>query len=291
MYHKSGFVTIIGNSNVGKSTLLNNLVGRRLSIITPKLQTTRHRIIGILNNVNYKLFLIDTPGIISPKYTLQKYMMYYVKNAINDADIILYMIDANQYKYYNLIKKNFNISTELIVLINKIDIINNSILELLVNKLHKYFPYSQILPISALKKNNIDLLLNKIVTLLPKIKAYNNKMLFIDNNPIFIVNEIIREKIILLYQKEIPYSTNVITENFYETDNFIKINSIINLEKESQKIIFLGHQGITLKKIIYYSQKELESFFNKKIFLKFYIKIINKWRQNELYIKKYVYRY
>jgi GTPase len=291
MYHKSGFVNIIGHPNVGKSTLLNNLVGKRLSIITPKLQTTRHRIIGILNNVNYQIIFYDTPGIISYKHTLHKFMMNYVKKSLTDVDIILYMIDAKNEKINKFIKTIKNISTSLIVLINKIDIINSNCLETIVNTLHNYFPVCQILPISAKYKINLDLLLNKIISLLPKSKAYYPKNFFTDKNKMFFVNEIIREKILLLYKNEIPYSTNVINENIYSNDNLIKINSIITLEKESQKIILIGHKGRSLSKLIYYSKIDLEYFFKKKIFLKFYIKILTNWRLNELYIKKYVYPY
>ena len=248
--HKSGFVNIIGNPNVGKSTLMNSLVGEKLSIITSKAQTTRHRILGIVNGENFQLVLSDTPGIIKPNYELQASMMHFVKTAIDDADIIIYMIEVGESSLkdkdlYNKIKSS---KIPVLLVINKIDLTNQGDLEEQVDKWKDKLPNAEVFPISALQKFQTENLLQRLIELLPESPAYFPKDQLTDKPERFFVNEIIREKILLNYKKEIPYSVEVITEEFKEDETIIRIRSIIMVERNSQKGIIIGHKGNALKK-------------------------------------------
>ena len=265
--HKSGFVNIIGNPNVGKSTLMNSLVGEKLSIITSKAQTTRHRILGIVNGENFQLVLSDTPGIIKPNYELQASMMDFVKTAIDDADIIIYMIEVGESSLkdkdlYNKIKSS---KIPVLLVINKIDLTNQGDLEEQVDKWKDKLPNAEVFPISALQKFQTENLLQRLIELLPESPAYFPKDQFTDKPERFFVNEIIREKILLNYKKEIPYSVEVITEEFKEDETIIRIRSIIMVERDSQKGIIIGHKGNALKKTGIQARKDLENFFGKQI--------------------------
>jgi len=290
--HKSGFVNIIGNPNVGKSTLMNSLVGEKLSIITSKAQTTRHRILGIVNGENFQLVLSDTPGIIKPNYQLQTSMMDFVKTAIDDADIILYMIEAGEstLKDENLYNKIKSSKIPILLIINKIDLTNQNDLEELVDKWKDMLPNAEIFPISALEKFQIDNLLDRLIELLPECPPYFPKDQLTDKPERFFVNEIIREKILLNYKKEIPYSVEVITEEFKEDETIIRIRSIIMVERDSQKGIIIGHKGDALKKTGIQARKDLEDFFGKQIHIELFVKVNKNWRNNQNQLKRFGYK-
>ena len=263
--HKSGFVNIIGNPNVGKSTLMNSLVGEKLSIITSKAQTTRHRILGIVNGEDFQLVLSDTPGIIKPNYKLQASMMDFVKTAIDDADIIVYMIEAGESTLkdddlYNKIKSS---NIPILLIINKIDLSNQQNIEEQVEKWKDILPDSEIFPISALEKIQVDNLLERLIELLPECPPYFPKDQMTDKPERFFVNEIVREKILLNYKKEIPYSVEVLTEEFKEDETIIRIRSVSMVERDSQKGIIIGHKGESLKKNRNSSQKRFRELFCK----------------------------
>lgn len=290
--HKSGFINILGNPNVGKSTLMNCLVGEKLSIITPKVQTTRHRILGILNNTNYQLIFSDTPGIIEPKYELQSSMMDFVKNSFDDADIIIYMVEVgdrlkNDTDIYNKLLK---LKIPLIILLNKIDLTNQTNLENEADYWSTKFPNAEIFSISALNKFNIESLLQRLIDLTPNSPKYFPDDQMTDKSERFFVNEKIREKILMYYNKEIPYSVEVLTSEFKDEEKIIKIRSQILVERESQKAIIIGHKGNALKKIGTKSRKDLELFFDKKIFLDLHVKVIKNWRSDPKLLKKFGYR-
>ena len=290
--HKSGFINILGNPNVGKSTLMNCLVGEKLSIITPKVQTTRHRILGILNNTNYQLIFSDTPGIIEPKYELQSSMMDFVKNSFDDADIIIYMVEVgdrlkNDTDIYNKLLK---LKIPLIILLNKIDLTNQTNLENEADYWSTKFPNAEIFSISALNKFNIESLLQRLIDLTPNSPKYFPDDQMTDKSERFFVNEKIREKILMYYNKEIPYSVEVLTTEFKDEEKIIKIRSQILVERESQKAIIIGHKGNALKKIGTKSRKDLELFFDKKIFLDLHVKVIKNWRSDPKLLKKFGYR-
>jgi len=290
--HKSGFVNIIGNPNVGKSTLMNSLVGEKLSIITSKAQTTRHRILGIVNGENFQLVLSDTPGIIKPNYELQTSMMDFVKTAIDDADIIIYMIEVGESSLkdkdlYNKIKSS---KIPVLLVINKIDLTNQGDLEEQVYKWKDKLPNAEVFPISALQKFQIENLLQRIIELLPESPAYFPKDQLTDKPERFFVNEIIREKILLNYKKEIPYSVEVITEEFKEDETIIRIRSIIMVERDSQKGIIIGHKGDALKNIGIQARKDLEDFFGKQIHIELYVKVNKNWRNNQRQLKRFGYK-
>ncbi len=292
MNHKSGFVNIIGNPNVGKSTLLNILVGERLSIITNKAQTTRHRILGIVNHENYQIVFSDTPGIIKPAYQLQESMMDFVKTAFEDADILLYMIEIGEKelkdeKLFMLIQQA---KIPLILLINKIDKSTQEQLEIQTTFWKQKLPNAAIIPISAKENFNIDVVLNTILELLPISEPYFPKDALTDKSERFFVNEVIREKILINYDKEIPYSVEVETEEFKEEENIIKIKSVIMVERDSQKGIIIGHKGNALKKVSTEARIELEKFFDKKIFLEIFVKINKDWRNNPYQLKRFGYK-
>lgn len=290
--HKSGFINILGNPNVGKSTLMNCLVGEKLSIITPKVQTTRHRILGILNNTDYQLIFSDTPGIIEPKYELQSSMMDFVKNSFDDADIIIYMVEVgdrlkNDTDIYNKLLK---LKIPLIILLNKIDLTNQTNLENEADYWSTKFPNAEIFSISALNKFNIESLLQRLIDLTPNSPKYFPDDQMTDKSERFFVNEKIREKILMYYNKEIPYSVEVLTSEFKDEEKIIKIRSQILVERESQKAIIIGHKGNALKKIGTKSRKDLELFFDKKIFLDLHVKVIKNWRSDPKLLKKFGYR-
>lgn len=290
--HKSGFINILGNPNVGKSTLMNCLVGENLSIITPKVQTTRHRILGILNNANYQLIFSDTPGIIEPKYELQSSMMDFVKNSFDDADIIIYMVEVGDRLKNNadIHNKLLNLKIPLIILLNKIDLTNQTNLENEADYWSTKFPNAEIFSISALNNFNIESLLQRLIDLTPKSPKYFPDDQMTDKSERFFVNEKIREKILLYYSKEIPYSVEVLTSEFKNEEKIIKIRSQILVERESQKAIIIGHKGNALRKIGTKSRKDLELFFDKKIFLDLHVKVLKNWRSDPKLLKKLGYK-
>jgi len=290
--HKSGFINIIGNPNVGKSTLMNNLVGEKLSIITSKAQTTRHRILGIVNGDNFQLIFSDTPGIIKPSYELQDSMMDFVKSALEDADVILYMVEIGEksIKDPDIQNKIQSAKVPTIILLNKIDLSNQEDIENEINIWSNKYPNADIYPISALNNFNTEKVINRIIELIPKSPAYFPKDQLTDKPERFFVNEKLREKILLYYNKEIPYSVEVVTEEFKEEESIIKIRSQILVERESQKGIIIGHKGVALKKIGTKSRIDLEKFFGKKVFIELHVKVSKNWRSNSNQLKKFGYK-
>ena len=290
--HKSGFINIIGNPNVGKSTLMNCLVGEKISIITSKAQTTRHRIIGIVNGDEFQLIFSDTPGIVKPSYELQNSMMDFVKSALDDADIILYMLEIGEKSIKDLSVHNkiLNAKIPTLILLNKIDLSNQEDLEQEVNKWSAQYPNSEIFPISALNNFNIENLINRIIELIPESPPYFPKDQLTDKPERFFVNEKLREKILMYYDKEIPYSVEIVTEEFKEEENLIKIRSQILVERESQKGIIIGHKGSALKKIGTKARLDLEKFFDKKVFIDLHVKVSKNWRSNTKLLKKFGYK-
>ena len=288
--HKAGFVNIVGNPNVGKSTLMNQLVGERISIATFKAQTTRHRIMGIVNTDDMQIVFSDTPGVLKPNYKLQESMLAFSESALQDADVLLYVTDVveNPEKNMDFLGKVQKMDTPVILLINKIDELgsqNNqntqSLLGDIVTKWHTLLPKAEILPISAKNKFGIDMLLKRIQELLPESPAYFDKDQLTDKPARFFVSEIIREKILLYYDKEIPYSVEVRVERFKEDEKHIHINALIYVERDSQKGIIIGHQGVALKKVSTEARKSLEKFFGKPIFLEIFVKVDKDWRSSE----------
>ena len=290
--HKSGFINIIGNPNVGKSTLMNNLVGEKLSIITSKAQTTRHRILGIVNGDNFQLIFSDTPGIIKPSYELQDSMMDFVKSALEDADVLLYMVEIGEKsikdsQVHNKIQSN---KIPSIILLNKIDLSNQDDIENQINIWSSKYPDAEIYPISALNNFNIEKVIGKIIELIPESPPYFPKDQLTDKPERFFVNEKLREKILLYYDKEIPYSVEVQTEKFKDEESIIKIRSLILVERESQKGIIIGHKGVALKKIGTKARIDLERFFGKKVFIEIYVKVSKNWRSNQNQLRKFGYK-
>ena len=281
--HKAGFVNIVGNPNVGKSTLMNLLVGERISIATFKAQTTRHRIMGIVNTDDMQIVFSDTPGVLKPNYKLQESMLAFSESALSDADVLLYVTDVVESPEKNMefLSKVQKMTIPVLLLINKIDQTDQNGLGALVEKWHSLLPNAEILPISALNKFGADILLNRIKELLPDSPPYFDKDQLTDKPARFFVSEIIREKILLFYDKEIPYSVEVTVESFKEDDNRIHINAVIYVERDSQKGIIIGHQGVALKKVNTESRKALEKFFNKKIFLETFVKVDKDWRSSQ----------
>ena len=288
--HKAGFVNIVGNPNVGKSTLMNQLVGERISIATFKAQTTRHRIMGIVNTDDMQIVFSDTPGVLKPNYKLQESMLAFSESALQDADVLLYVTDVveNPEKNMDFLEKVQRMTIPVILLINKIDELSSeagktsqAMLGTIVEKWHTLLPNAEILPISAKNKFGVDMLLKRIQELLPESPAYFDKDQLTDKPARFFVSEIIREKILLYYDKEIPYSVEVRVERFKETDKCIHINAIIYVERDSQKGIIIGHQGIALKKVSTEARKALEKFFDKPIYLETFVKVDKDWRSNQ----------
>ncbi|MCD4790005.1 MAG: GTPase Era [Bacteroidales bacterium] len=290
MKHKAGFVNILGNPNVGKSTLMNALVGEKLSIITPKAQTTRHRIMGIANSENFQIIYSDLPGILSPNYKLQEKMMKFIENALIDADVFLYMVEAGEKNYnekiINQIKKS---GVPLIVLINKIDLSNQEAVEQQVEYWADIFTNSTVIPISALLKFNTDLVLKQIIKLLPENPPYYPKDEITDKSMRFFVSEIIREKILLNYKQEVPYSVEVAVESYKESSDIIRISAYIFVIRESQKMIILGHKGKAIKKVGIEARKDIEEMVGKKIYLELTVKVSKDWRDNEMQLKRFGY--
>ncbi|MBQ7451996.1 MAG: GTPase Era [Prevotella sp.] len=283
MKHKAGFVNIVGNPNVGKSTLMNQLVGERISIATFKAQTTRHRIMGIVNTPEMQIVFSDTPGVLKPNYKLQESMLAFSESALQDADILLSVTDVveNPEKNRDFLDKVAKMTIPVILLINKIDQSDQKQLGDIVEQWHKLLPNAEILPISAKNKFGTDMLLARIKELLPESPAYFDKEQLTDKPARFFVTETIREKILLYYDKEIPYAVEVRCESFKETDKRIDIRAVIYVERESQKGIIIGHQGIALKKVSTEARKTLEKFFDKHIFLETYVKVDKDWRSND----------
>ena len=291
-FHKSGYVSIVGNPNVGKSTLVNTLIGRDLTITTPKAQTTRHRILGLINGENYQLVLSDTPGIIDPAYEMQNSMMNFVKESLVDADVLIYMIaiDEDQTRDEKLLDKIKKIKIPLLVLINKIDSSNQKDLESAVSYWSSVFPSAKIIPISALTGFFVEELLQIIIELLPESPAYFPKDQLSDKSERFFVNEAIRKSILQIYDKEVPYAVEVITESFKEEEKIIRIQSVIFVERDTQKGIIIGHKGEQLKRVGTSARKDIQTFFGKKVHLELFVKVEKNWRSNPKQLKRFGYR-
>lgn len=291
MGHKAGFVNIIGNPNVGKSTLMNALVGDKLSIITSKAQTTRHRILGIVNGEGYQIVYSDTPGILKPKYKLQERMLKSVTGALSDADVLLYVTDYmdDPSKNSGFVEKLKLVNTPLLLLVNKIDIKADSGLKETVEKWMNTFEDVQIIPISALKKTNLDVVLSEIIKLLPESPPYFPDDQLTDKTERFLVSEIIREKIILFYKQEIPYAVEVDVDSFIDKKDIIRISAKIYVTRDSQKGIIIGKGGSSLKRVGTEARKDIEAFFGKKVFLELFVKVRKDWKDNERYLKQWGY--
>lgn len=291
MSHKAGFVNIIGNPNVGKSTLMNAFVGEKLSIITSKAQTTRHRILGIVNGENFQVVLSDTPGIIKPAYELQASMMDFVKLAFDDADLLIYMVEIGEKELKDeaFFKKITSAKIPVLLLLNKIDKSNQAQLEEQVQLWAEKVPNAEIIAISALEGFNVKEVFDKIIELLPESPPYYPKDQLTDKPERFFINETIREKILIHYKKEIPYAVEIDTEEFFEEENIIRIRSVIMVERETQKGIIIGHKGSALKRVGVEARKDLEKFFGKQIHLELYVKVNKNWRSNQRQLKRFGY--
>ena len=290
--HRSGFVNIVGNPNVGKSTLMNRLVGEKLSIITPKSQTTRHRIIGIVNTPEYQVVYSDTPGVLRPNYKLQEQMLNFSLSALDDADVLLYVTDVVEKTDKNdeFLSKVQRLNLPVLLLINKIDQTTQTELEKMVDTWHEMLPDAEIYPISALNNFSIDRVQKRILELLPESPPYFEKDALTDKPARFFVNEIIREKALLLYQKEVPYSIEAIVEEFKEETDIIRIRAIILVERDTQKGIVIGHKGESLKRLGTLARKDIELFFEKKVFLQLYVKVEKDWRNRDNLLKNFGYK-
>lgn len=291
MNHKAGFVNIVGNPNVGKSTLMNRLVGEKISIITSKSQTTRHRIKGIVNGEDYQIVFSDTPGVVKPSYKMQEYMLDFSKAALIDADIILYVTDVveNIEKNADFIEKVNKTEAPVLLVINKIDLTNQEKLEKLYEQWNTLIPRAEIFPLSATENFNVDNLYQRILELLPAGDPYFPKDDLTDLPARFFVNEIIREKILLNYDKEVPYSVEVVVEEFKEEAKRINIMAVIHVDRPSQKGILIGHQGEALKKVGTEARLDIEAFFGKKVFLNLYVKVLKDWRNKENDLRNFGY--
>jgi len=292
MIHKAGFVNIIGNPNVGKSTLMNALVGEKLSIITPKAQTTRHRILGIVNHEEYQVIFSDTPGIIKPAYELQASMMDFVKSAFEDADVLIYMVEVGETALKNeaFFNKIINSKIPVILLLNKIDKSTKEEVDEKINYWREKVPNSFVYVISALERFNVDSVFYKILELLPENPPFYPKDQLTDKPERFFVNEKIREKILTHYKKEIPYSVEVETESFIEEENIVRIRSIIMVERDTQKGIIIGHKGTAIKRVGAEARRDLEKFFQKKVFIELYVKVNKNWRSDKNQLKRFGYK-
>ena len=289
--HKAGFVNIIGNPNVGKSTLMNALVGERLSIITSKAQTTRHRIMGIVNGEDFQIVYTDTPGIVNPHYKLHEQMMGFVNNALEDADLFLLVTEVGEtFKNQEVLTKIVNSTTPVILVINKIDLSNQQVISEKIDYWQKQIPRAIVVPASATERFNIDTIFDHIINLLPENPPYFPKDELTDRSMRFFVSEIIREKLLLFYQKEIPYSCEVAVESYEEKEGVDNIHAVIFVERESQKAILIGHQGKSIKKVGIEARKDIEEFTGKKCFLNLYIKVMKDWRNSDRVLKQFGYQ-
>lgn len=290
--HKAGFVNIIGNPNVGKSTLMNAFVGEKLSIITSKAQTTRHRILGIVNGENFQMILSDTPGIIKPAYELQSAMMDFVKSAFEDADILIYMVEIGEkaLKDESFFAKIKNSKIPVLLLLNKIDTADQALLEEQVQYWQEMLPGAELHPISALTNFNVKNVFERIVALLPEAPPYFPKDQLTDRPERFFVNETIREKILKHYKKEIPYAVEIETEEFLEDDDIIRIRAVIMVERNSQKGILIGHKGSALKRVGVEARKDLENFFDKQVHIELYVKVNKNWRSDSRQLRRFGYQ-
>lgn len=291
MAHKAGFVNIVGNPNVGKSTLMNLLVGERISIATFKAQTTRHRIMGILNTPGMQICFSDTPGVLKPGYRLQEQMLQFSESALQDADVLLYVTDTVEQpdKHAEFLDKVRRMKVPVLLLINKIDLSDEQGLNALCDRWHEALPGAEIFPVSALHRFGVDRVLSRIEALLPESPAYFDKDQWTDKPARFFVTEIIREKILLYYDKEIPYSVEVVVEQFKESERNIHINAVIYVERDSQKGIIIGHRGVALKRVSTEARKSLERFFGKSIFLEIFVKVDKDWRSSAKAMKQFGY--
>lgn len=292
MEHKAGFVNIVGNPNVGKSTLMNDLVGERISIITSKAQTTRHRIMGIVNTEDYQIVFSDTPGVLAPKYKLQESMLNFSEGALVDADILLYVTDVveDPAKNADFLAKVAKETVPVLLVINKIDLVKNQAdLEAIVDHWKQTLPNAEIFPTSAKEHFNVDNLMNRIIELLPESAPYFGKDALTDKPARFFVTEIIREKILLEYDKEVPYSVEVIVEKFEEKDNAIHIMAVIYVERDSQKGIIIGHGGTKIKRVGTEARKDIEKFFGKRVYLELFVKVEPNWRNRENKLRTFGY--
>lgn len=291
MKHKAGFVNIIGSPNVGKSTLMNELLGERLSIITSKAQTTRHRILGIYNDDQHQVVFSDTPGVVNPGYKLHEAMLKSVQGAFTDADVLIYVAEIGEKEVKNaqLLEAINGLEVPVLVLINKIDLSNEEIVENQIEHWNKLIPKGMVLPISALNKFNTDMVMQKILELLPEAPAYYDKDHLSDRPIRFFVSEIIREKILLNYEKEVPYSCEVLIEEYKEEEKITRIGAVIIVARESQKGIIIGHKGSKLKRIGTTARKDIEKMLNQKVFLQMHVKVDKNWRDDERKLRKYGY--
>jgi GTP-binding protein Era len=290
--HRAGFVNIVGNPNVGKSTLSNRLVGERLSIITSKAQTTRHRIMGIVNTDDYQIVFSDTPGVLKPKFRLQQSMLEYSTGALVDADVLLYVTDVieSPTKNQDFLDRVAKEKIPILLVINKIDLLKgNDDLMRIIDQWKQLLPQAEVFPTSALENFNVDNIMKRIVELLPESPPYFGKDALTDRSSRFFVTEIVREKILLTYDKEVPYATQVIVEKFDESDKAIHIMAVIYVERDSQKGIIIGHQGKMLKRVGTEARKDIEKFFDKKVFLELYVKVEKDWRNQEKKLKAFGY--
>jgi len=291
MAHKSGFVNIVGNPNVGKSTIMNALIGEKLSIITSKAQTTRHRILGIINGDDFQIIYSDTPGILKPNYGLQEAMLHIAESALEDADILLYVTDTVEKSLKNetFLQKINAAQFPVIVVINKIDISQQAEVELLITQWQQYIPRAEIIAMSALRKFNVAAILNRIMELLPEAPPYFPKDQFTDKSERFFASEIIREKILNNYKKEIPYSVEIVIDEFKRSEEIIRIYSTIYVERPTQKGIIIGHQGLALKRVGIEARQDIEEFFGKKAYLELYVKVRKDWKDDQQQLKHFGY--
>jgi GTP-binding protein Era len=292
MNHRAGFVNILGNPNVGKSTIMNALVGEKLSIITAKAQTTRHRIMGIVNGEDFQIVYSDTPGILRPQYKLQETMMNFVNSALSDADMILYVSDVGERSAYEgeYIDRITESGIPVIIALNKVDLAEQDELERIVEAWHQAFPSSPVIPVSGLKKFNLDSLLAAILAKLPESPPYFPKDQLTDKYERFFASEIIREKILVNYKKEIPYSVEIEIESFKDEKDIIKIRALIHVARDSQKGIIIGHKGSMLKRVGTEARRDMEDFFRKKVFLELYVKVTKDWRDKPTILKRFGYQ-
>lgn len=292
MKHKAGFVNIIGNPNVGKSTLMNVFVGEKISIITSKSQTTRHRILGIVNGDDFQIVYSDTPGVIKPAYKLQQSMLNFSKSALSDADVLLYVTDIYEKidKNAEFLKMVKEATAPVLLILNKIDQSNDEELDGLVDMWQENFPNAEIIPTSALKEFNTDNIFNRILDLLPESEAFYPKDQLTDKTERFFVSEIIREKILKFYKKEVPYATEIEVEEFKEDDKIIRMRAVIYVERQTQKGIIIGHKGIAIKKVGTEARKDLEKFFDKQVYIELFVKVQKNWRNKDTDLKSFGYQ-